>query len=242
MINANENSGLQSRLLKLIAKEYHWPDFPAFATPKQRPVVNLDAKTLAAYAGYYDYAHNVLSLVETEGRLIAKMGGGILDEFLPESNTTFYLPDVALEVSFEKNARGEAIGLKSKSNDGERKVPRIGPLIHALKTQPDPDAALTRRIESALKAFAQGGKAVDEATGITPGARRDFAPGLRDLAGIKTLNFIAAQDVADRQIERHDSRVSRILYYQLVSEGAPRPILIYLTADGLVTDEDIVAD
>jgi hypothetical protein len=152
------------------------------------------------------------------------------------------LPDLELEVSLEKNAQGEVIGLKSKSSDGERKAPRLGPLARTLKPRPDPDAAMTRKIESALRACARGGKAVEEAPGITPGARRDFAPGLRDLARLKSLAFIAAQDVAGRRIERHGGRVSRILYYRLVTDGDPRPILVYMTADGLVTDEDIVEE
>ena len=45
-----------------------------------------------------------------------------------------------------------------------------------------------------------------------------------------------------RHIERHKGKVSRILYYRLMTDKADRGLLIHLTADGLVTDFDIVED
>ena len=49
-------------------------------------------------------------------------------------------------------------------------------------------------------------------------------------------------DVSDRGIERHGAKVGRILYYQLLANNAPRHVLVYMTAAGLVTDEDVIGD
>ena len=75
---------------------------------------------------------------------------------------------------------------------------------------------------------------------IAPGAKKDFSSGVVSLVGFHSLSFIAAFEVADRGIERHGGKVSRILYYELFTDRTPRYILVYLTAEGLVTDEDVV--
>jgi hypothetical protein len=122
----------------------------------------------------------------------------------------------------------------------EMPVERIGPLFGAVATASDPDPALTLRVESVLKAFAAGGKAVEEVSGVAPQARADYAHGpAPELAGIRELAFIAAQDVGQQNIERHGAKVSRILYGRMRTNSASRKILVYLTADGLVTDQDV---
>jgi hypothetical protein len=102
---------------------------------------------------------------------------------------------------------------------------------------------LTRRIESVLEAFSKGGKAVEEVAGAASEARKDFARGpASELAGMNAISFIAAQDVSDRGIERHGAKVSRILYYRPHTDNARRHLLVYMTADGQVTDEDVIGD
>ena len=56
-------------------------------------------------------------------------------------------------------------------------MPRIGPLFHSLKPQPDPDPARTEKVVAALKALGQGGKAIADSPLLTPGARADFGTG-----------------------------------------------------------------
>ena len=48
--------------------------------------------------------------------------------------------------------------------------------------------------------------------------------------------------MSDRNIERHGGKVARILYCRLLTDQAPRNVLVYLTADGLVTDQDVVGE
>ncbi len=94
-----------------------------------------------------------------------------------------------------------------------------------------------------MRALERGGKAFAESRSFTSGAREDFGDGpTTALAGLRSLRFIAEHDVAARKIERHKDAVSRILYYRLVTDKADRGLLIHLTADGTITDYDIVED
>jgi hypothetical protein len=123
----------------------------------------------------------------------------------------------------------------------EMPAQRIGPLFQSLEPRPDPDPALTHRVEAVLKAFAEGGAAVEAVGNVAPQARRDYSRGPSlELGGIRGISFIAAQEVPERGIVRHGGQVTRILYYRLMTDRAPRHVLVYLTADGLVTDQDTV--
>jgi hypothetical protein len=94
-----------------------------------------------------------------------------------------------------------------------------------------------------LKTIAQGGKALAESSSITPGAREDFGNGgTQDLAHLKSVKFLAERDVSSRQIERHKGKVSRVLHYRIATERPDRGLLVHLTADGRLTDYDIVDD
>jgi hypothetical protein len=130
-----------------------------------------------------------------------------------------------------------------RNDDGsERIIPRIGPLIHTLPPQPDPDLMLTRKIEKTLKAIEQGGNEVEKLSDMASRAKKDFASHATNFGGLQSLSFVASFNVADRGIERHEGKVTRVNYYKLLTNKAPRYILIYLTADDLVTDEDVVDD
>jgi hypothetical protein len=101
------------------------------------------------------------------------------------------------------------------------------------------------RVGVVLEAFSRGGIAMAKVEGITPGFRSELpatdAP-KPDMAGLRSISFIAAYDVSDRKIVRHYSKVGRVLYYRLKTEKASRYVLIYVTPDGLITDEDVVDD
>ena len=123
----------------------------------------------------------------------------------------------------------------------ERLVPRIGPLIRDLEPTADPDTAVTTRVTRAFRALAQGGEVLANSPDLTAGARRDFSSGVGNaLAGLGSVTFLGIQDVAARQIERHDSPVERIGYYRLVTDAGERFALVHLTENGEVTDFDLV--
>ena len=143
-------------------------------------------------------------------------------------------------MSFVHDASGEVTGLSWTANGTTRVVPRIGPLFPGITQQHNEDVALTRRVEAVLRALGQGGDVMKTVPGITEGARRDFSRPWPPSTTLKTLSFVAAQDVAGRGIERHDGKVARILYYRMTNADGERRLLVHLTADGKVTDVDIV--
>jgi hypothetical protein len=81
----------------------------------------------------------------------------------------------------------------------------------------------------------QGGEKVRSVESIAEGDRRRDArrPAL-ELAGIESAQVLGETTVADGEIERH-GYCSRML-----TTGGPRSLLVYLTAEGLVTDQDVL--
>ena len=186
----------------------------------------------------------MLTFATERGRLVTIVDGFPDEEFLPETDVRFDSAQRDIQVTFLKDGAGEVTGFLWKQDGREKKVPRIGPLFHSLKPRTDPDPARTERVVAALKALGQGGKALADSPLLTPGARDDFGKGgpVRDLAGLRSVNFLAEQDASGREIERHKGKVRRILHYRLVTDKADRALLIHLTGDGLITDYDIVDD
>ncbi len=60
--------------------------------------------------------------------------------------------------------------------------------------------------------------------------------------GIQSVSLLGAQDVSGRGIERHGGKVSRVLYLRIRTEQASRDVMVYLTEDDLLTDEDMLRD
>jgi CubicO group peptidase (beta-lactamase class C family) len=243
MINANDNSGMVPRILEAVARAYRWPDYP-LSTPSKHPAAEFAEGELGAYAGRYEFANNrMLTFAAQRGRLWTLVDDLPDEEFLPGGGGRFHSAQRDVQVTFLKEGGEEVSGFLWKEGGQERRVPRIGPLFHSLKSQPDPDSARTEKVVAALRAFGQGGKALADSPCITPGAREDFGNGsATDLAGLKSVTFLAERDVSSREIERHKGKVSRILHYRLVTDKAERGLLIYMTSDGSITDYDIVED
>jgi hypothetical protein len=185
----------------------------------------------------------MLTLAAEQGHLVSLIDGLPDEEFLPEADDHFHSAQRDVQITFLKEGDGEVSGFLWKEGGRERKAPRIGPLFHSLKPQTDPDPARTEKVVAALRVLGQGGKALADSPLLTPGARTDFANlSATVLAGMQSVIFLTERDVAARQIERHKGAVSRILHYRLLTDKAERGLLIHLTADGLITDFDIVED
>ena len=182
----------------------------------------------------------MITFMASGDRLVTVADGFADEEFVPETATRFVSADRDAYLTFTPNATGEVAELVWKEGKDERKIPRIGPLFHALTPVSDPDPARTRLIEAALKAMAEGGKSLAETPGISPGAKKGFAGGGAASTAHTTITFLRAENVAGRGIERHEGRVDQILHYKLVSGKTPRYVIVHLTPDGLVTDYDVV--
>jgi CubicO group peptidase (beta-lactamase class C family) len=209
-----------------------------------RVVVKLDRTLLDSYAGYYNvFGSQVLKVTREEDSLILDDGGRLANAFLPLSEISFVAEDADRGFVITRDANGKLAGMTLRLVGDQMPAQRIGPLARLVEHEADGDPALSRRVEAVLKAFAQGGRAVEEVAGVAPQARKDFARGAApEFAGIRAISFIAARDVSDRRIERHGAKVARIYYYQLLTHNAPRHVLVYLTAEGLVTDEDVLGE
>lgn len=120
---------------------------------------------------------------------------------------------------------------------------RIGPLPGGVVPVPEPDSALAGRIERAVEALRRGGTALAEASELPPGAKRDFSGwrGGEVLEHSGTLRYIGEEDAAGRGIHRHGSEVARVRYYGMTTTAGRRFLFVHLTAEGLVTDIDVVS-
>ena len=244
MINANDNSRMVPRILKAIAREYEWPDRPTPPPSGHAPAQVAEARLLE-YAGRYEFANNqMLTLTAERGHLVTMVDGFPDEEFLPESEDRFDSTQGDIQITFLKDDGGEVRGFTWKEGSRQREVPRIGPLFHSLKPRTDPDPARTEKVVAALRLLAEGGKALADSPLLTPGVRADIGGdhSRRALAGLKSVVFLAEQDVSSRRIERHKGAVNRVLHYRMVTDKADRGLLIHLTSDGKITDYDIVND
>ncbi|MGH7615183.1 MAG: serine hydrolase, partial [Gemmatimonadales bacterium] len=123
----------------------------------------------------------------------------------------------------------------------ERTVARVGPLPSSRTPIPDPDSALTTRIVAALQAIRQGGTTLANAPNITPGTKQDFAGGIGSaLDGLGALTYLGLEDVSGRGIRRHGGSVAQVRYYRVTSNAGQRYLFVHLTAEGSVTDFDVV--
>jgi CubicO group peptidase (beta-lactamase class C family) len=212
--------------------------------PTQPSRMNIDPAVLTALAGRYEFFNNViLTLRPGEGMLLGQMPGSEADEYLPLSANAFWQMDEGTQLTAIRNPVGEVTGLLVRHDGGwEHKVPRLGPLFQSLTPQPDPDPTLTQTITAVLKAMGQGRQAFEQAPSIAPGLKKEFSPPYTSFVGLQSLRFLASEDVAERGIERHGAKVSRILFYKFTTDKDTRNVMVYLTADGMVTDHDVVED
>lgn len=238
MINANDNSGMVSRIRNFVARQYHWPNASTYVVPV---AASLPPAAAAQIGGRYEFANNqMIAFVPRNGRL------SVLQDGLPDED--FILVDADHMVSAERDYRyavvrdpsGAVTGLLLTEGATSRPVPRIGPLFADAASRNDDEPAVDARVDSALRAFAEGGVAVASSPVITTGARHDFTNPWRPAAGLRSLQFVAAQNVEGRNIERHGFKVARVIYYRMITDKGTMMLLVHLTSDGLITDVDAV--
>jgi len=54
------------------------------------------------------------------------------------------------------------------------------------------------------------------------------------------LTYLGLEEVADRGIRRHGGKVARVRYHRVTTNAGQRYLLVHLTAEGNVTDFDVV--
>lgn len=242
MINTNEDSGLQDRIVKLVARLYHWPDPPANVTAKQ-PLIELATKELEPLTGYYEFQSAPLIIAIKKGKLVASLGSSLIDELQPESATSFFMPDGETEVSFETDTTGSVSAMTWSAPDGQTlRLARLASVVHgAAHNRPDPDSSRTARVQAFLAAAAKGGDAMQSNAGVTPGAQKELGRGEPKLSGIQITTFYGEHEITGSNVERHGGKVARVLSYGFTSGNTKQAVLVYVTAENQFTDYDIVA-
>lgn len=241
MINANDNSRMMNQIVDAIAEHYQWAGFSA-SKPIRRTAITVAPHAITAFAGRYEFANNrMISFQARNNRLFSVIDGLIDEEFVPLTATLFASTDRDASITFQPTGNGPVREAIWKEGAEGRPISRLGPLFFASKPPADPHPGRTRQIKAALKAMAAGGAALTATAGITSGARRAFTGGYGELVGPQSLTYVHTQKVGGRGIVRHGSAVDKIITYRLGTHPAERYVLVYVTADGLVTDCDVVA-
>jgi hypothetical protein len=163
------------------------------------------------------------------------------EEFLFMGGDRFGSSQRSASFRIARDSAGAVIGVTWINNGQERPVPRIGPLFASIQQATDPDPTFTKSVAAAVRALAEGGEAVRSLRQLAPGARADLSAGpVRDLAGIRAVTFLSAQDVTGRGIERHGGAVAKVLFYRVETAQGNRCLLVHVTSDNLITDYDLV--
>ncbi len=206
-----------------------------------RTIARVRPATLDAYTGYYNvFGSQLLRVVRDGNTLVLDDGGSLANAFLPLSSTQFVADDA--DRGFTRHTTDKGVtGMTLRLLGDTFTVQRIGPLPASVKTGQDANPVLTSETLAVLTAFAAGRNAVEAVKGVAPQARRDFARGSSpEFAGVQTLVYLTSRDVTGRGITRHGGTVARIVYYRMRVNAANRDILVYLTANDLVTDVDLL--
>jgi CubicO group peptidase (beta-lactamase class C family) len=240
MINANDNSGMMNRIAAAVGRKYNWPprssSAPA-ATKGIAPDVPLDTVT-----GRYELSNNnMLTLVAKGTSLFSDVNGLLDEEFLFMGSNQFGSTQRDVIFRIARDSRGAVIGLTWIDNGKPREIPRIGPLFASMNPGPDPDAPFTKTVDAALRALAQGGDATRGFPQLSAGARAGLSgTPVRELTRLSGVTYVSSQDVTGRRIERHGGAVAKVLFYRAETATRSRFVLVYVTADNLITDYDIV--
>jgi CubicO group peptidase (beta-lactamase class C family) len=100
---------------------------------------------------------------------------------------------------------------------------------YMLQEQPDPDPQRTQKLQDFLVCVARG----KESGSMTAGLRARIAhqPGYQggSFKDIKSLAFLACDEVADRGVEMYGASVSRICHYKVVTEQETLYVMFRLT-------------
>jgi hypothetical protein len=245
MINANDNSRMIGRIRDYVERRWGFAALPTRPAPAATVPARIDASRLAKYGGYFEASeNNMLALAANpDGSGMQALADGLPDEnLLAMDSTSFGSSERAFRVTFTTDGSGAVTGVTlSPGGPRERRAPRVAPLPSTLAPHADPDPALAARISAALGAMRDGGAALTSAADVTPGAKQDFgSAGNAALADAALAVYLGEEDVAGRGIRRHRGEVSRVRLYRMRTKNGERYLMVHLTAEGAVTDYDIL--
>ena len=241
MINANDNSRMMRNITGFIARTYRWPNEPT-PVPAARTGVPVPRQLLDQYAGWYEIAENQMqALVPNQAGtgLETYIDGFPDDLYLPLDSLKFGSSERPFTLTFSRNARGEVEALTMSGGPRQIRAARVVPLPSSVSVTGD--ARRTFPFKAVFDALAAGGTALESSPGLTAGAKRDFRgngdPNLKELGSPISLG---EENVVGRGIRRHGGEVALVRYFRVTTPVGERYLLVHLTADGLVTDYDLL--
>ena len=244
MLNANEDSGVANRILKVIAGMYDWTGAERLTAPNKIAMVHVAATRLAATAGYYSQGEQLITVAQGAGKLALKVGSMAMDDMLPQGNDTYLLPDQGFKAQFAFDSAGVAVDCKLLSMEGKLLVtmPRLSGLLRGVRAKTDPDPNLTKSVADLLLTLKGDSKPLAQAGYLAPGAQRDFANGLDDFKDVSAPEFIHIDELTGHKLNRHGGQVAKVAEFRVRHSGRNRFLFVYLTATGLITDVDLADD
>ncbi|MEN9866309.1 MAG: hypothetical protein RL748_1899 [Pseudomonadota bacterium] len=244
MINTNDNSGMMSRIIAAISSQYRWPGSSAPAASKGAQVKLADA-VLDRYNGYYEVGDGNLLPLARNGSQLQTYADGLPDEsFTALSELRFVASSGQSELSFVPDNKQQGMVLIQNARGHNQKMDRISPLLKSLKPKAEQASARSEGIKATLLALAQGGPAISQAPLLAPNAKTDFKGAtMSEFANLTGLSLLYEADV---HLTRHNTLVSKILGCKMQlskpAAGNGEFVLVYLTAEGLLADLDVVSE
>jgi hypothetical protein len=244
MMNANDNSPMQPRISDYVARLWGFAGVPATRpAPAAIVAARIDPSRLAAYAGYYEVGeNNMIGLAgnpEISGMQML-VDGRPSENLLAMDSVRFGSSERPFRLVLATEG-GKVTGATwAQGEPRERRAPRVSPLPSDMEPRPDPDPALATRISTSLAAARQGGAPLAGAADVTAGAKRVFTRGTSALADFASATYLGEENVAGRGIRRHGSEVSRVRLYRMPTSRGERYLMVHLTAEGAVTDYDVL--
>ena len=192
--------------------------------------------------GRYELSNNnMLTLVVHEGSVFSEANGLPDEEFLFMGDDRFGSSQRNVSFRIARSSAGDVVGLTWSNNGQERPVPRIGPLLAAIKGRQRLQSVFHPHCNRDGQGIRRGWHGCQQSENADARARTNLAGApVRELAGVRAVTFVASQDVTGRRIERHGGAVVKVLFYRLEKAQGHRWLLVHVTADNLITDYDVV--
>lgn len=175
-------------------------------------------------------------------QLQLRNGDSLVDDLIANEGGGFLMPDLERTVSFSIDSEGRAVAVTVTNFDGRNKsvFPRICGLLAKLNPRKDPDSKRGAEIQRMIQVTAKGGAELSGLDFMSAGTKKDWQRGIQDTAGMEFVGYLGEEEVAGRNIARHGSPVARVAEYKVKKDGKERSMIVYFTADGVITDLDVV--
>jgi CubicO group peptidase (beta-lactamase class C family) len=240
MINANDNSRFSTRLGAFIARKYGWPGATSGYIPPA--AIAIAEKDLTSVSGLYDVGEGgFITLVPRNGHLFTSVDGALDEEIVPIGGDKFAFTERPVQFHFDRALDGRVVAASGLRGRVSSVLQRLGPLFRDAHDDTGFAPVAIARGDSVIRAMSVGGAALQTSTALLPSARADFgATQWAPVIGATAISFTGFSPVIAAGVVRHGGTVANVGYYRVTTPAGERRIVVYFTADNLVTDVDVI--